>query len=230
MAHPAVPVPPGVVKVVFILYNNLGLFLSTENATVKLAGEAGSGGPGGASLVVNSQVIAASINKESSRVFLMDPVIFTVAHLEVTEASPPPLGVPPSSVSPGCIFSPLCVHPPQEQVTTPPWGTSPPTPTATAWAICPQRSQTVTWSPRHFSHACHHPHSWVWGLERDSLDLTARPPPHNRPRTTSMLTAPSGTTRSVPCWATGQPRAAAWWSPTRPIPRVPAATSPTLPC
>uniref|UniRef100_A0A8C2RQV6 Adhesion G protein-coupled receptor L1 n=1 Tax=Capra hircus TaxID=9925 RepID=A0A8C2RQV6_CAPHI len=64
----------GVVKVVFILYNNLGLFLSTENATVKLAG--------GASLVVNSQVIAASINKESSRVFLMDPVIFTVAHLE----------------------------------------------------------------------------------------------------------------------------------------------------
>uniref|UniRef100_A0A4W2DG14 Adhesion G protein-coupled receptor L1 n=1 Tax=Bos indicus x Bos taurus TaxID=30522 RepID=A0A4W2DG14_BOBOX len=72
----------GVVKVVFILYNNLGLFLSTENATVKLAGEAGSGGPGGASLVVNSQVIAASINKESSRVFLMDPVIFTVAHLE----------------------------------------------------------------------------------------------------------------------------------------------------
>ena len=50
----------GVVKVVFILYNNLGLFLSTENATVKLAGEAGTGGPGGASLVVNSQVIAAS--------------------------------------------------------------------------------------------------------------------------------------------------------------------------
>ncbi|XP_067589673.1 adhesion G protein-coupled receptor L1 isoform X4 [Pseudorca crassidens] len=72
----------GVVKVVFILYNNLGLFLSTENATVKLAGEAGAGGLGGASLVVNSQVIAASINKESSRVFLMDPVIFTVAHLE----------------------------------------------------------------------------------------------------------------------------------------------------
>lgn len=79
-----VPVFPGVVKVVFILYNNLGLFLSTENATVKLAGEASTGGPGGASLVVNSQVIAASINKESSRVFLMDPVIFTVAHLEVS--------------------------------------------------------------------------------------------------------------------------------------------------
>uniref|UniRef100_A0A663FIF8 Adhesion G protein-coupled receptor L1 n=1 Tax=Aquila chrysaetos chrysaetos TaxID=223781 RepID=A0A663FIF8_AQUCH len=52
----------GVVKVVFILYNNLGLFLSTENATVRLGGE----------------VIAASINKESSRVFLMDPVVFTL--------------------------------------------------------------------------------------------------------------------------------------------------------
>ncbi|XP_025048532.1 adhesion G protein-coupled receptor L1 isoform X4 [Alligator sinensis] len=69
----------GVVKVVFILYNNLGLFLSTENATVKLSGDAGALSP---ALVVNSQVIAASINKESSRVFLMDPVIFTLAHLE----------------------------------------------------------------------------------------------------------------------------------------------------
>lgn len=71
---------PGVVKVVFILYNNLGFFLSTENATIKLGSEAGSLSP---SLVVNSQVIAASINKESSRVFLMDPVIFTLSHLEV---------------------------------------------------------------------------------------------------------------------------------------------------
>ncbi|XP_030050573.1 adhesion G protein-coupled receptor L1 [Microcaecilia unicolor] len=69
----------GVVKVVFILYNNLGLFLSTENATVKSGGESGSPSP---ALVVNSQVIAASINKESSRVFLMDPVIFTLPHLE----------------------------------------------------------------------------------------------------------------------------------------------------
>lgn len=85
---PLGPSSSGVVKVVFILYNNLGLFLSTENATVKLAGEAGAGGPGGASLVVNSQVIAASINKESSRVFLMDPVIYTVAHLEVSPGHP----------------------------------------------------------------------------------------------------------------------------------------------
>lgn len=92
------PSSSGVVKVVFILYNNLGLFLSTENATVKLAGETGTGGPGGASLVVNSQVIAASINKESSRVFLMDPVIFTVAHLEVSSCTPPSLEVPASPV------------------------------------------------------------------------------------------------------------------------------------
>ncbi|XP_010223035.1 PREDICTED: latrophilin-1-like, partial [Tinamus guttatus] len=69
----------GVGKVVFLLYNNLGLFLSTENATVRLAGAAGARGP---ALVVNSQVIAASINKESSRVFLMDPVVFTLPHLE----------------------------------------------------------------------------------------------------------------------------------------------------
>ncbi|XP_039574142.1 adhesion G protein-coupled receptor L1-like, partial [Passer montanus] len=69
----------GVVKVVFILYNNLGLFLPTENATVRLGGD---GGPRAPQLVVNSQVIAASINKESSRVFLRDPVVFTLPHLE----------------------------------------------------------------------------------------------------------------------------------------------------
>ncbi|XP_040270605.1 adhesion G protein-coupled receptor L1 isoform X5 [Bufo bufo] len=69
----------GVVKVVFILYNNLGLFLSTENSTVRFGGE---GSSSGHSLVVNSQIIAASINKESSRVFLMDPVIFTLPHLQ----------------------------------------------------------------------------------------------------------------------------------------------------
>ncbi|XP_068130621.1 adhesion G protein-coupled receptor L1 isoform X3 [Hyperolius riggenbachi] len=68
----------GVVKVVFILYNNLGLFLSTENSTVRFGGESSSGH----SLVVNSQVIAASMNKESSRVFLIDPVIFTLPHLQ----------------------------------------------------------------------------------------------------------------------------------------------------
>lgn len=72
----------GQVKVVFLLYKNLGLFLSTENATVKMEVEPGPG-PGGRSLAVNSHVIAASINKESSRVFLTVPVVFTLKHLQV---------------------------------------------------------------------------------------------------------------------------------------------------
>uniref|UniRef100_A0A8C1L7T3 Adhesion G protein-coupled receptor L1a n=1 Tax=Cyprinus carpio TaxID=7962 RepID=A0A8C1L7T3_CYPCA len=70
----------GQVKVVFVLYKNLGSFLSTENATVKMEMEAG---PGGRGLAVNSHVIAASINKESSRVFLTEPVVFTLRHLQV---------------------------------------------------------------------------------------------------------------------------------------------------
>ncbi|KAG7460259.1 hypothetical protein MATL_G00219500 [Megalops atlanticus] len=69
----------GQVKVVFVLYKNLGLFLSTENATVKMEVEPG----GGPSLAVNSHVIAASINKESSRVFLTEPVVFTLRHLQL---------------------------------------------------------------------------------------------------------------------------------------------------
>ncbi|KAK1784772.1 hypothetical protein P4O66_003442 [Electrophorus voltai] len=69
----------GQVKVVFMLYKNLGSFLSTENATIKM--EVGPG-PGGRSLAVNSHVIAASINKESSRVFLTVPVVFTLKHLQ----------------------------------------------------------------------------------------------------------------------------------------------------
>lgn len=101
------PAPAGVVKVVFILYNNLGLFLSTENATVKLSGDAGALSP---ALVVNSQVIAASINKESSRVFLMDPVIFTLAHLEVHLPVPGALRPWPQDIP---IISPptLLTHP-----------------------------------------------------------------------------------------------------------------------
>uniref|UniRef100_A0A672PF29 Adhesion G protein-coupled receptor L1 n=1 Tax=Sinocyclocheilus grahami TaxID=75366 RepID=A0A672PF29_SINGR len=70
----------GQVKVVFVLYKNLGSFLSTENATVKMEMEAG---PGGRGLAVNSHVIAASINKESSRVFLTEPVVFTLRHLQL---------------------------------------------------------------------------------------------------------------------------------------------------
>ncbi|XP_037834740.1 adhesion G protein-coupled receptor L1 isoform X3 [Kryptolebias marmoratus] len=71
----------GQVKVVFILYKNLGSFLSTENATVKMEME----GPSfeRKRLAVNSHVIAASINKESTRVFLTQPVIFTLKHLQM---------------------------------------------------------------------------------------------------------------------------------------------------
>uniref|UniRef100_A0A1A8UZ09 Latrophilin 1 n=1 Tax=Nothobranchius furzeri TaxID=105023 RepID=A0A1A8UZ09_NOTFU len=71
----------GQVKVVFILYKNLGSFLSTENATVKM--ESDGTNLERKSLAVNSHVIAASINKESSRVFLTQPVIFTLKHLKM---------------------------------------------------------------------------------------------------------------------------------------------------
>uniref|UniRef100_A0A3B5M369 Uncharacterized protein n=1 Tax=Xiphophorus couchianus TaxID=32473 RepID=A0A3B5M369_9TELE len=70
----------GQVKVVFILYKNLGSFLSTENATVKIEMEGSNYER--KRLAVNSHVIAASINKESSRVFLTQPVIFTLKHLQ----------------------------------------------------------------------------------------------------------------------------------------------------
>lgn len=83
---------------VFILYNNLGLFLSTENATVRLG--VAEGGGRAPPLVVNSQVIAASINKESSRVFLMDPVVFTLPHLEVGTPTPTPPWAPPDTHPP----------------------------------------------------------------------------------------------------------------------------------
>uniref|UniRef100_A0A3B1K408 Adhesion G protein-coupled receptor L1 n=1 Tax=Astyanax mexicanus TaxID=7994 RepID=A0A3B1K408_ASTMX len=70
----------GQVKVVFLLYKNLGSFLSTENATVKMEVEPALGGRG---LAVNTHVITASINKESSRVFLTVPVVFTLRHLQM---------------------------------------------------------------------------------------------------------------------------------------------------
>ncbi|KAJ6656270.1 hypothetical protein lerEdw1_003926 [Lerista edwardsae] len=69
----------GLAKLVFIIYKSLGRFLSTENATIKLGSEfAGRN----STIAVNSDVIAASINKESSRVYLTDPVLFTLAHID----------------------------------------------------------------------------------------------------------------------------------------------------
>uniref|UniRef100_A0A8C8VFJ8 Adhesion G protein-coupled receptor L2 n=1 Tax=Pelusios castaneus TaxID=367368 RepID=A0A8C8VFJ8_9SAUR len=69
----------GLAKLVFIIYKSLGRFLSTENATIKL----GSDFIGrNSTIAVNSHVIAASINKESSRVYLTDPVLFTLEHID----------------------------------------------------------------------------------------------------------------------------------------------------
>uniref|UniRef100_A0A8C9VVZ0 Adhesion G protein-coupled receptor L2 n=1 Tax=Scleropages formosus TaxID=113540 RepID=A0A8C9VVZ0_SCLFO len=69
----------GVAKLVFVLYKNLGQFLSTENATIKFGNEANRQNH---SVAVNSHIIAASINKESSRVFITEPVIFTLEHID----------------------------------------------------------------------------------------------------------------------------------------------------
>ncbi|XP_023788432.1 adhesion G protein-coupled receptor L2 isoform X13 [Cyanistes caeruleus] len=69
----------GLAKLVFIIYKSLGRFLSTENATIKLGSDlAGKN----STIAVNSHVIAASINKESSRVYLTDPVHFTLEHID----------------------------------------------------------------------------------------------------------------------------------------------------
>ena len=64
----------------FVLYRNLGAYLSTENASVRLGGEAVYPNY---SVIVNSPVITASINKESNKVYLSEPVVFTVKHLQV---------------------------------------------------------------------------------------------------------------------------------------------------
>ncbi|KAM5148331.1 adhesion G protein-coupled receptor L2 isoform 3-T3 [Mantella aurantiaca] len=69
----------GLAKLVFILYKSLGQFLSTENATIKLGGEFANSNH---TIAVNSHVIAATINKESSRVTLSDPVHFTLEHID----------------------------------------------------------------------------------------------------------------------------------------------------
>ncbi|XP_056121883.1 adhesion G protein-coupled receptor L2-like isoform X4 [Rhinichthys klamathensis goyatoka] len=69
----------GIAKLVFVLYKHLGHFLSTENATVRLTGESGVRNH---TLTVNSHILSASINKESSRVFVSEPLVFTLEHLD----------------------------------------------------------------------------------------------------------------------------------------------------
>ncbi|XP_029106048.1 adhesion G protein-coupled receptor L2-like isoform X1 [Scleropages formosus] len=69
----------GIAKLVFVLYKRLGQFLSTENATIKFGNDVNGRNH---SVAVNSDIIAASINKESSRVFVSNPVIFTLEHID----------------------------------------------------------------------------------------------------------------------------------------------------
>ncbi|XP_056277407.1 adhesion G protein-coupled receptor L2-like isoform X4 [Pseudoliparis swirei] len=69
----------GVAKLVFVLYKHLGQFLSTENASLRWPGDPSKHN---LSLTVNSHILSASITKESSRVFVADPVIFTLEHLD----------------------------------------------------------------------------------------------------------------------------------------------------
>ncbi|XP_042310202.1 adhesion G protein-coupled receptor L3 isoform X29 [Sceloporus undulatus] len=73
----------GEIRVAFVLYNNLGPYLSTENASMKLGLEAMSTNH---SVIVNSPIITAAINKEfSNKVYLADPVVFTVRHIKSEE-------------------------------------------------------------------------------------------------------------------------------------------------
>uniref|UniRef100_A0A673AJM4 Adhesion G protein-coupled receptor L3 n=1 Tax=Sphaeramia orbicularis TaxID=375764 RepID=A0A673AJM4_9TELE len=69
----------GEIRMAFVLYRNLGSYLSTENASVRLSSEAVYPNY---SVIVNSPVITASINKESNKVYLSEPVVFTVKHLQ----------------------------------------------------------------------------------------------------------------------------------------------------
>ncbi|XP_072918653.1 adhesion G protein-coupled receptor L2 isoform X3 [Hemitrygon akajei] len=66
-------------KLVFTLYKSLGQFLTTENATIKVAGD---GTGRNYTVAVNSHIIAASINKESSRIYVTEPVVFTLEHID----------------------------------------------------------------------------------------------------------------------------------------------------
>uniref|UniRef100_A0A3B4ZKE3 Latrophilin-1-like n=1 Tax=Stegastes partitus TaxID=144197 RepID=A0A3B4ZKE3_9TELE len=73
----------GQVKLVLSLYKNLGSFLTTQNSTLRLGLGLGQGSEvRRRSLVVNSHVISASVHRGSNRVYLTEPVIFTLRHLQ----------------------------------------------------------------------------------------------------------------------------------------------------
>ncbi|KAG9346902.1 hypothetical protein JZ751_005829, partial [Albula glossodonta] len=81
----------GEIRMAFVLYKHLGAYLSTENASIKLGSEVMSTNY---SVIVNSPVITAAINKESNKVYLTDPVIFTLKHLQPSE----------ENLNPNCSF------------------------------------------------------------------------------------------------------------------------------
>lgn len=70
----------GEIRMAFVLYKHLGSYLSTENASVKFSSETLNTNY---SIIVNSPIITAAINKDSNKVYLSDPVIFTVRHVQV---------------------------------------------------------------------------------------------------------------------------------------------------
>ncbi|KAA0722896.1 Adhesion G protein-coupled receptor L3 [Triplophysa tibetana] len=67
------------IRMAFVLYKNLGSYLSTENASMKFSSETLNTNY---SVIVNSPIITAAINKDSNKVYLSDPVIFTVRHVQ----------------------------------------------------------------------------------------------------------------------------------------------------
>ncbi|XP_077598691.1 adhesion G protein-coupled receptor L3-like isoform X4 [Stigmatopora nigra] len=74
----------GEIRIAFVLYKHIGAYLSTENASIKLTGEAMAANY---SVIVNSPVITAAINKDANKVYLSDPVVFTVRHLQQSEGN-----------------------------------------------------------------------------------------------------------------------------------------------
>ncbi|XP_037116818.1 adhesion G protein-coupled receptor L3-like isoform X5 [Syngnathus acus] len=72
----------GEIRIAFVLYKHIGVYLSTENASMKLGSDAMATNY---SVIVNSPVITATINKDANKVYLSDPVIFTIRHLQQSE-------------------------------------------------------------------------------------------------------------------------------------------------
>ncbi|XP_051928574.1 adhesion G protein-coupled receptor L3-like isoform X7 [Hippocampus zosterae] len=72
----------GEIRIAFVLYKHIGVYLSTENASMKLGSDAMATNY---SVIVNSPVITAAINKDANKVYLSDPVIFTIRHLQQSQ-------------------------------------------------------------------------------------------------------------------------------------------------